>query len=281
MHSISLGPVGLSIDYAFIWATLLLAWGNCYLLTRRKDHAQVRYQLASNVLFSAFAVGFFCARAGFVVTQWQYFNNDVLAMLDVRDGGFAMEFGFIASVLFVSISIHRHPDIRATLLWSGLITSAIMLPLYIAVSLSQRSEIMPTPRVVSLSGNPVSLADFQDKPLVINFWATWCPPCRREMPALARAQQHNPDIHIVLINQSESADDVSAFLTEQDWQISNVLMDHTGSVSREFGVAVLPTTLFYSPDGNLVYRHIGGMSDASLAKALDALHAGQQEQNQE
>lgn len=281
MHSISLGPVGLSIDYAFIWATLLLAWGNCYLLTRRKDHAQVRYQLASNVLFGAFAVGFFCARAGFVVTQWQYFNNDVLAMLDVRDGGFAMEFGFIASALFVSISIHRHPDIRATLLWSGLITSAIMLPLYTAVSLSQRSETMPTPQVNSLSGHPVSLADFQDKPLVINFWATWCPPCRREMPALARAQQHHPDIHILLINQSESTAQVEAFLAEQRLELNNILMDVTGDVSREFGVAVLPTTLFYSPNGKLVYRHIGGMSDASLAKALDALRAGPKEHSQE
>ncbi|TPV57848.1 TlpA family protein disulfide reductase [Aestuariibacter sp. GS-14] len=273
MHSISIGPLGLSIEYALIWGALLLSWAGCYVFSRRADSPVTCYQFSSNAVFGAFAVGFFFARLGFIAGQWSYFHGDVMAMLDVRDGGFSVGSGLIATGLYVSYSIHRHPAIRSTLMWAGAATSAVMLPLYVAVSLSLRPEWMPVPTVDALAGSPVTLSDFKDKPLVINFWATWCPPCRREMPALARAQQHNPDIHIVLINQSESPAQVQAFLAEQELALNNMLMDVTGDVSREFGVAVLPTTLFYSRDGKLIYRHVGGVSDASLAKAIRMLQA--------
>lgn len=273
MHSISLGPLGLSIDYALIWAALLLAWAGCYVFSRRAHNPKVCYQFASNAVFGAFGVGFFFARLGFVIEQWSSFDGGVLAMLDIRDGGFSVGSGLLSAALFIVYSIHRNPQIRIALLWSGVATSVVMLPLYASVSLSLRSETMPVPTVDSLTSSPVSLADFKDKPLVINFWATWCPPCRREMPALARAQQQNPNIHIVMINQSESPAQVKAFLAEQGLALDNMLMDITGDVSREFGVAVLPTTLFYAPDGELVYRHVGGVSDASLAKAIRILRA--------
>lgn len=273
MHSISLGPLGLSIDYALIWGALLLAWAGCYVFSRRAHNPKACYQFASNAVFGAFGVGFFFARLGFVVEQWSSFDGDVLAMLDIRDGGFSVGSGLLSAALFIVYSIHRHPQIRSALLWSGVATSVVMLPLYASVSLSLRSASMPVPTVDALTSSPVSLADFKGKPLVINFWATWCPPCRREMPALARAQQSYPNIHIVLINQSESAAQVRAFLAEQGLALDNMLMDITGNVSREFGVVVLPTTLFYAPDGELVYRHVGGVSDASLAKAIRILQA--------
>jgi|TARA_Y100000589_G_scaffold141230_1_gene134825 thiol-disulfide isomerase/thioredoxin len=251
----------------------MLAWAGCFVFSRRADSPKTCYQFASNAVFGAFAIGFFFARLGFIVGQWSYFHGDVLAMLDVRDGGFSVGSGLVAAALYVSYSIHRHPVIRSTLLWTGVATSVVMLPLYVVVSLSLRSASMPVPVVDALEGSSVSLSDFKDKPLVINFWATWCPPCRREMPAMARAQRYNPDIHIVLINQSESPAQVRAFLAEQGLELNNMLMDVTGDVSREFGVAVLPTTLFYSRDGKLIYRHVGGVSDASLAKAIRILQA--------
>ncbi len=65
------------------------------------------------------------------------------------------------------------------------------------------SQQIPDISVRDIDGQPVSLQDLAGKPLVINLWATWCPPCRREMPVLAAAQQANPDVRFVFVNQGE------------------------------------------------------------------------------
>lgn len=269
MHSISLGPFGLAIDYALVWGGFILA-----LVALRwfsKDKAQ--RESADNSLFLIFFVGLVAARLAFVIRMWPQYQQNLFAMLDIRDGGFHAASGVMVGVGVLLYRLKAFPDTRPALVKTLLLTVCIVLPLYVGINLYNRAEQMPVPTLTSVTGKPVSLADFQDKPVIINFWATWCPPCRREMPVLQKAQQRYSDFHFVFVNQSEPGGVVRDFLSEQQLQLNNVLLDINGSVSEQFGVAVLPTTLFYSPQGTLLYRHVGGVSEASLDYALQQMKA--------
>jgi len=121
----------------------------------------------------------------------------------------------------------------------------------------------PAPRIGALApaftlpaledGRPVRLADFRGRAVVVNFWATWCPPCRVEMPALQQAQLNMPDVVVLGVNQQESADSVSRFMREQGLDFL-IALDTAGEVNRLYRVRALPTTYFV--DGSGVIRDI-------------------------
>jgi len=107
-------------------------------------------------------------------------------------------------------------------------------------------------------GNPISLADYRGKVLVINFWATWCPPCRREMPSLNRAAAwlKKYDIALLAINSGEQAGKVEKFLQEQPVDFP-VVLDPDSAVSTQWKATRLPMTYVVDPQGRLVYRALG------------------------
>jgi peroxiredoxin len=102
-------------------------------------------------------------------------------------------------------------------------------------------------------GRSVRLLDFRGRAVVINFWATWCPPCRVEMPALQHAQRDMPDVVVLGVNQQESADLINRFMREQGLDFP-IALDATGEVNRLYRVRALPTTYFV--DANGVIRDI-------------------------
>src|SRR5690554_8147761 len=69
--------------------------------------------------------------------------------------------------------------------------------------------------LTDIQGNQLTLSDYKGKPVVVNLWATWCPPCIREMPVLDEAQQANQDIHFVFVNQGEDSAEVTHFRSEE------------------------------------------------------------------
>lgn len=97
-------------------------------------------------------------------------------------------------------------------------------------------------------GRPLRLSDFRGRAVVINFWATWCPPCRVEMPALQQAQRDMPDVVVLGVNQQESADIVSRFMREQGLDFP-IALDTAGEVNRVYRVRALPTTCFVDRSG--------------------------------
>ena len=267
MHSLSIGPVGLAIDYALVWGALLLAL--LWLRVIEKDKP-LRAQV-ENTLFSVFVAALLGARAGFVWRMWSQYEYDWLAMLDIRDGGFLPQAGFVAGAILLVWRIQKLPATRSPTVKVLVLTAGCMLPVYIWINWVNRSETMPLPVVQNSTYQAVDFADFNDKPIVLNVWATWCPPCRREMPVLEKAQQKYPNLHFIFLNQGESAARINGFLNEEGLKLNNVLLDPSGEISEAFGVAVLPTTLFYSTQGELLYRHVGGVSPASLDYALEKL----------
>ena len=106
-----------------------------------------------------------------------------------------------------------------------------------------------------------SLEDLRGKVILLNFWATWCPPCRREMPSMERLYQKlsGDNFTVIAINQMEDPDHVFAYTGQLDVDPTfTILYDTDSKVSNSFDVKGLPTTYLIDKQGNIRYRAIGG-----------------------
>jgi len=125
-----------------------------------------------------------------------------------------------------------------------------------------------------LDGGGHRLSDYQGKVVIINFWATWCPPCREEMPSMQRAweQLREEGIEMLAINVGEDEDAVFQFTANYPVEFP-LLLDQDSSVTAAWPVRGLPTTFVVDPSGRLVYRAIGGREwdDADLLTMVRAL----------
>ena len=119
-----------------------------------------------------------------------------------------------------------------------------------------------------MSGPPIALAQPTGRPRVINLWATWCPPCRREMPVLAEAARTRPDVTILFINQGEGRAAIERYLTSAGLSLPHVLLDPNAQVSRHYHSVGLPATLFLDDAGHVVDSHAGEISYETLREKL-------------
>ena len=120
-------------------------------------------------------------------------------------------------------------------------------------------------------GQQVSLQQYRGKVVFLNFWATWCIPCREEMPALERLHQtyQTQDLAILSIDLKESADQVKVFFQKHSLSFP-ALLDQDGSVFRDYLVAGMPTTYLIGRDGTMLARGVGGR-DWTRAEALQLI----------
>ncbi|RGP39286.1 TlpA family protein disulfide reductase [Pseudotabrizicola alkalilacus] len=124
--------------------------------------------------------------------------------------------------------------------------------------------------------NPASMTDYHGKWVVLNFWATWCAPCRHEMPSLDRLQAALPDIAVVPVATGRNAvPGIQKFYAEAGITNLPVVRDPKSELSRSASVMALPVTLILNPEGQEVARLIGDADwDSDSAKAvLSALAA--------
>ncbi len=122
-----------------------------------------------------------------------------------------------------------------------------------------------------LDGASISLSQQRGKIVLINFWATWCPPCRAEMPEINAVAQAHPDQLIVLaINNAEEEARVRQFVSE--FQLTfPILLDPDGSVANKYAVLGLPTSFFVDREGIVRAANIGAMSRAYIEAQIAAL----------
>lgn len=122
----------------------------------------------------------------------------------------------------------------------------------------------------TLDGSRVSLRDYAGQVVLINFWATWCPPCTAEMPSLEAAYQaHKEEGFVVLgVNVEESRSAVEPFVAEMGVTFP-VLLDEKGQVAKEYRTLGLPMSLLVDREGIIVVRHIGYLSEGQLQEYLD------------
>lgn len=270
MLSFNLGPLVLSVGQALMIIALLVAMVAGKLAARRRDVP------VSDTLLTLVLVGFFTARTVFVARYASSYGLDPLGWIDIRDGGFDFAGGLLGAGLYASYVAWREPTLRrplGTALLAGALTWG---PTGGALSLIEKQASRPPEAVLhTLDGNATDLASLQasagSRPMVVNLWATWCGPCRAEMAVLEQAQNQRDDILFVLVNQAEAAPTIQAFLDNMQLEFDHILRDRRREIAQQTGSAGLPTTLFYAADGRLVDSHLGQLSKATLARALERI----------
>ncbi len=118
-------------------------------------------------------------------------------------------------------------------------------------------------------GQLTNLEALRGHPVVINFWATWCLPCREEMPALERIATERPDVVFLEIDLQEDPEAVSAFFARYGLAHLQPVLDPQGKTTTRYGVLSLPTTFFVDPAGVIQHIRIGGpMSDEEIRQGI-------------
>lgn len=123
----------------------------------------------------------------------------------------------------------------------------------------------------TLNGGTQKLSDLRGKPVMINFWATWCPPCEAEMPMFQQyAEKYADQLVILGVNYAEEKDLVADFV--QDYGLTfPILLDSDGSVAYQYYVRSYPSTFFVDADGVVRSQHLGLMSEELLVAYLETV----------
>jgi peroxiredoxin len=175
---------------------------------------------------------------------------------------------------------------RLLSLLASLICFAIAFTLLIRTGLPQRADytgIVLTPgtrptapeidafappfTLTQLDGDRLQLTDLQGSPVILNFWATWCEPCKVEMPELQRLHEAYPDIGIVGINTGEKSELVSQWV--KDYGLTfDIGLDHDGTVMLLYRILGQPSTFVLSPEGVITHIFYGPVDFSTLQNAL-------------
>jgi thiol-disulfide isomerase/thioredoxin len=116
------------------------------------------------------------------------------------------------------------------------------------------------------AGDDISLGEFRGSLVAVNFWATWCGPCRSEMPALQEAQKSGRLV-VLGVNAGESSDTVTAFMQELDLDFP-VVLDLDGAILNSYAIRVFPTTIFVDSEGVVVAEHLGPLTPKLIDQYL-------------
>ncbi len=122
------------------------------------------------------------------------------------------------------------------------------------------------------NGDTFTLADFRGQPVIVNFWATWCPPCRREMPGLVKAYEEHKDdgLMILEVDVAEPPEAVAQFVQEYDMTMP-VILDQRQEVTRLYRTDSFPTSFFIDKDGVIQVRWVGYLPEEQLALNLQTI----------
>ncbi len=115
--------------------------------------------------------------------------------------------------------------------------------------------------LLNMDDEKVKFSKYRGKVVLLNFWATWCPPCIRELPSMEKLHQQvsAEDFKVIAVNQMEDVDQVFSFTGQLDLDLTfEVLFDTTSEVSQAYAVRGLPTTYLIDKQGNIRYRAVGG-----------------------
>lgn len=135
-------------------------------------------------------------------------------------------------------------------------------------------EMAPDFEVTNTHGDKVVLSDYKGKVVVLNFWASWCEPCVKEMPLINEVYQSNrSDVATLFVNAGESKGTVNEFLTENHFDFP-VIIDVTGKVSQLYGIVGLPVTYIIDKDGKLHQSAVGEITSGEQLQTYVQAAAG-------
>lgn len=255
MNAVSLGPLVLAADrFAAILGifTFLIV---CGLIARRVDG---RFNSWS---FWALVGGIVAARLGHVALNWETFSQEPARIVALWQGGFHLPTALVA----IALSLLLLPG-WSLRLWALLPIALSLVAVNTATQLIGDARAIPLPAgsYQTLSGGVHDLESRTGTPKVINLWATWCPPCRREMPMMADVAASSPGAEFIFANQGESRAMVEQYLGRNGIALDTVYLDTFRDLARHYGAPGLPATLFIGADGVLKHAHLGEISRETL-----------------
>lgn len=128
----------------------------------------------------------------------------------------------------------------------------------------QTGGAAPEIEVTNTKGRTVALTDFAGEPVVINFWATWCPPCRAELPVFDKlAKEYRKKISFMMIDLGEEKDKVTSFVKKGGFSFP-VYFDPLGKAGAAYSVRAIPQTVVIDADGNVAATHVGSLNEKTL-----------------
>ncbi len=268
MLSISIGPLAFPLaPLPVLLALLLSAW-----VARRMD------ERAETAVWISALAGLLAARLGHLAMHADAYLATPGAMLDIRDGGWNAAAGWAVAAAVLAWRAAAVARLRPALVSAAVAGLVIGVGGQLALQLAtpdRRAQPAPAVALLPLAAaeaTPSTLADLvRGQPTVVNLWATWCAPCRAEMPMLAAAQQRHADVRFLFVNQGEEAAVVNRYLQREALPLRDVWLDAPRGLGAAVQSSGLPTTLFYDAQGRLVDAHMGLLNAAALRARLQAL----------
>lgn len=279
MTSLSLGPLAFPTGPLLLLLCAAAAVWLAHGLSRRvtapsaapapAGRERPRAKSTTSTLQEAVIVALAAARLVHVGLNLPAYASEPWTVLDVRDGGWHVPTAWFAGLAWVAWhaladGARRRALVAGTALGAGLWIAGT------AGLAAMAPKALPDLTLVDLaSGQPVRLHDVAaDRPVVLNLWATWCAPCRHEMPVLAEAQRRHPEVVFVFANQGEAAPAVQRYLDAERLRLAVVLLDPARTVAAAVASSGLPTTVIYDRRGRRIDTHLGALTAPGLAAKL-------------
>ncbi|MEN3950005.1 TlpA disulfide reductase family protein [Iodidimonas sp. SYSU 1G8] len=263
---LQIGPIAMASDRAIaiglLWAFLALGTLGATRLDRRAPRAT----------WIALLAGILAARIGFVTANAAAYSAEPWSVIALWQGGFSPWAGVAAAALALAVMLGRS---RAGALMIGAVAALALVHLAATQFLAPEPRPLPQGIVLTnLNGAPMPLETLQGTPLVVNLWATWCPPCRREIPMIVEVARTS-SVPILLVNQGEPASTIRSYLSREGLRTGAVRLDPTSALGKAIGSAALPTTLFIDADGKIRRVHVGEISRAALTAGIGELKSSE------
>lgn len=261
-RAITVGPLLIAVDrgLAVLCTVAFLALAA---FAERRGAARV-----SAVATSAVVAGLVAGRIGYVALRWSSYRDDPWSALAIWQGGFSPVAGIVGAAILLAVRLGLT---RALVPAFG----ALAVPSLLWIALQAWIPPVnygPFPyhtKLAAIDGTSLDLQKLRGRPFVVNLWATWCGPCRRELPMLVGATNRKDSVPILLANQGEDGAVVAAFMAREKLGESSVALDHDRSLSRALAIAGYPATAFVAADGTIVQFQLGEISRAALADGID------------